>query len=118
MSNTTNKVLLTGYLGKEPMVKQFESGSRMATFTLATNESYMNSVGKRIENTQWHKLVAWGDIAQQVERQLTKGSKINAEGKLSHRHYEAQDGTRRYVTEIVLNEFELLKFEKAEPIRA
>ena len=118
MSNNTNKVLLSGYLGKEPMVKQFESGSRMATFTLATNESYLNSVGKRIENTQWHKLVAWGDMALEVERKLTKGSKIKAEGKLSHRHYEAQDGTRRYITEIVLNDFELMKIEKAEAIRA
>lgn len=117
MSNT-NKVILSGYLGKEPMVKQFESGSRMATFTLATNESYLNSVGKRIENTQWHKLVAWGDMAQEVERQLTKGTKIKAEGKLSHRHYEAQDGTRRYVTEIVLHDFELLQFEKTQAMRA
>jgi single-strand DNA-binding protein len=118
MTNATNKVHLLGHLGKEPMVKQFESGSKMATFTLATNESYTNSVGKQIENTQWHKLVAWGAVAGQVERLLTKGSKISAEGKLSHRHYEAKDGVKKYVTEIVLNEFELIKSEKAEAANA
>ena len=118
MSNVTNKVQLLGHLGKEPMVKQFESGSKMASFILATNESYTNSVGKKIENTQWHKLVAWGEVAGQVERMLTKGSKISLEGKLSNRHYEAKDGVKKYVTEIVLNEFELIKAEKAEAANA
>jgi single-strand DNA-binding protein len=117
MSNVTNKVQLTGHLGKEPMVKQFESGSKMASFTLATNESYTNNAGKKIENTQWHKLVAWGEVAVQVERMLTKGSKISAEGKLSHRQYEAKDGTKKYTTEIILNEFEVIKSDKSETMR-
>lgn len=117
MSNTTNKVQLTGHLGKEPLVKQFESGSKMASFTLATNESYTNNAGKKIENTQWHKLVAWGEVAVQVERMLTKGSKIAAEGKLSHRQYEAKDGTKKYTTEIILNEFEVIKSDKSETVR-
>ena len=117
MSNTTNKVQLTGHLGKEPLVKQFESGSKMASFTLATNESYTNNAGKKIENTQWHKLVAWGEVAVQVERMLTKGSKIMAEGKLSHRQYEAKDGTKKYTTEIILNEFEVIKSDKSETLR-
>jgi len=123
MSNATNKVQLLGHLGKEPMVKQFENGStgyrnKMATFTLATNESYTNSVGKKIESTQWHKLIAWGEVASQVERMLTKGSKISAEGKLNHRQYEDKDGVKKYITEIVLNEFELIKAEKAEAANA
>jgi len=117
MSNATNKVQLLGHLGKEPIVKQFESGSKMASFTLATNESYTNSAGKKIENTQWHKLVAWGEVAVQVERMLTKGSKIAAEGKLIHRQYEAKDGTKKYTTEIILNEFELIKTDKSEALR-
>ncbi len=110
-NNVLNKVMLTGHLGQEPMVKHFESGSTMASFTLATNESYTNSVGKRIENTQWHKLVAWGDVAKEVERALTKGAKIALTGKLSNRQYEAKDGTKKYLTEIVVSEFELMKTE-------
>ncbi len=110
-SNVLNKVMLMGHLGQAPMVKHFESGSTMASFTLATNESYTNSVGKRIENTQWHKLVAWGDVAKAIEQDLTKGTKIALTGKISNRQYEAKDGTKKYTTEIVVYEYELISAE-------
>ncbi len=105
MKTTTNKVQLMGHLGQEPIVKTFEGGSCMATFTLATNESYTNSVGTRIDNTQWHRLVAWGDQALRVSDQLHKGMKVIVEGKLNYRNYEGKDGVKRYVTEILLYDF-------------
>lgn len=113
MSSVTNKVQLTGHLGQEPIVKQFGTGSKMASFSLATNESYVSAGGTKIENTQWHRLVAWGEAAEKVESMLAKGSKITLTGKISNRSYEAKDGTKRYTTEIVMNEFELIKAEKA-----
>jgi single-strand DNA-binding protein len=112
MQNVTNKVLLTGHLGQEPTIKQFESGSKMATFSIATNESYISASGTKVENTQWHRLVAWGDTAEKVESMLTKGAKISISGKLSNRTYEAKDGTKRYATDIVVQEFDLIKSDK------
>jgi single-strand DNA-binding protein len=117
MQNVTNKVLLTGHLGQEPTIKQFESGSKMATFTLATDEGYVNATGKKIENTQWHRLVAWGDIVKEIESSLHKGSKVSIEGKISNRSYQAKDGTTRYTTEIMVSDFELVaKNEKSQAI--
>ena len=108
MTNATNKVQLTGHLGQEPMVKQLESGSKMATFSIATDEGYMNASGKKIENTQWHRLVAWGDLAKEIETQLHKGIKVAVEGKLSNRSYQAKDGTTRYATEVIIHSFEVM----------
>ena len=71
-NNVLNKVMLMGHLGQEPMIKQFESGSTMASFSLATDESYVNASGSKIENTQWHRLVAWGDVAP-APRPLSDG---------------------------------------------
>ncbi|MEP7324289.1 MAG: single-stranded DNA-binding protein [Saprospiraceae bacterium] len=113
MSSVTNKVQLMGHLGQEPMVKQFATGSKMASFSLATNESYISASGTKIENTQWHRLVAWGEAADKVESQLTKGAKIALTGKISNRTYEAKDGTKKYATEIVVQEFDVIKTEKA-----
>ncbi|MBK6391791.1 MAG: single-stranded DNA-binding protein [Saprospiraceae bacterium] len=119
MENVTNKVLLSGHLGQEPIIKQFESktasgkNNKMASFSLATDESYPGTHGNRIENTQWHKLVAWGEQAQKVESLLHKGMKVSLEGKLSNRSYTAKDGSTRYTTEIILTQFEVItKTEK------
>lgn len=114
MENVTNKVLLSGHLGQEPIIKQFESktasgkNNKMASFSLATDESYPGTYGNRIENTQWHKLVAWGEQAQKVETLLHKGMKVSVEGKLSNRSYMAKDGSTRYITEIILTQFEII----------
>ncbi|MEO5581318.1 MAG: single-stranded DNA-binding protein [Saprospiraceae bacterium] len=108
MTHVTNKVQLMGHLGQDPTVKQFESGSHMASFTIATDEGYVNATGKKIDNTQWHRLVAWGDLAKDIETQLHKGQKISVEGKISNRSYQAKDGTTRYATEIILSNFEII----------
>jgi single-strand DNA-binding protein len=102
-----------GHLGQEPMVKHFTSGTKMASFSLATNESYISASGTKIENTQWHRLIAWGEAADKVESQLTKGAKIALTGKISNRTYEAKDGTKKYSTEIIIQDFDLIKTEKA-----
>ena len=108
-----------GHLGQEPMIKQFESGSTMASFSLATDESYVNASGSKIENTQWHRLVAWGDVAKDIESQLHKGQKVSVEGKISNRSYQAKDGTTRYATEIIVSDFEVIvKTEKSKNVAA
>jgi single-strand DNA-binding protein len=108
MHNVTNKVQLTGHLGQEPIIKTFSTGSQMASFSIATDESYTNAAGKKIENTQWHRLVAWGDQVQEIEKKLHKGSKVSIEGKISNRSYQDKEGNTRYLTEIVVYDFEVM----------
>jgi len=109
MSSLKNSVQLIGRLGNDPDVKNFESGKKLATFSLATNESYTNNKGEKVEDTQWHNIVVWGKKADIVEKYLKKGSEIALEGKLINRSYEVE-GNKRYVTEISLNE--LLMIDK------
>jgi single-strand DNA-binding protein len=80
----------------------------LASFTLATNENYKNDKGEKVEETQWHKLVAWGKTAEIIEKYVTKGKEIAVEGKLSHRSYDDKNGEKRYITEVVVNEVLLL----------
>lgn len=109
MSTLRNKVQLIGRLGNDPEVRSFESGKTMATFSLATNETYYNNKGEKVEDTQWHNIVAWGKRVSVIENYLKKGSEIAIEGKLINRQYE-KNGETRYVTEISLNE--LLMMDK------
>ena len=108
MENVTNKVHLVGHLGQEPVIKTFTSGSKMASFSIATDEGYTARDGKKVENTQWHRLIAWGDQAEEIENQLHKGVRVRIDGKLTNRSYEAKDGTKKFVTEVLVNEFELI----------
>lgn len=103
-----NKVQLIGNLGNNPEVKTFDGGKKVATFSLATNESYRNVKGEKITETQWHRVVAWGKIAEIAEKHLTKGSEIAIEGKLVNRTYTDKDGSKRYITEVQLNEILML----------
>mgnify|MGYP006115236749 FL=1 len=108
MNNLKNKVQLIGNLGMNPEIKTLESGKKLAKFSIATNESYKNAKGEKIEDTQWHNLIAWGKTADIVEQYLQKGNEVAIEGKLSNRTYEDKDGNKRYVTEIVVNELLML----------
>ncbi|MEQ6119976.1 single-stranded DNA-binding protein [Reichenbachiella sp. MALMAid0571] len=103
MSTLKNKVQLIGRLGNDPEVKNFESGKTMATFSMATNEIYYNSKGEKVEDTQWHNVVAWGKKVSIIESYLKKGSEVAIEGKLVNRKYD-KEGETRYVTEISLHE--------------
>ena len=108
MNTLRNKVQLIGHVGQEPEIKTFEGGKKLANITLATNEVYTNSKGEKIENTEWHRLTAWGSIADIIEKHVIKGKEIAIEGKLTHRNYEDKDGVKRYITEVVVNELLLL----------
>ncbi|MEO1255220.1 MAG: single-stranded DNA-binding protein [Bacteroidota bacterium] len=103
MKSLKNSVQLIGRLGNQPEVKNFESGKKMATFSLATNETYYNNKGEKVDDTQWHNIVVWGKKVDIVESYLNKGSEIAIEGKLINRSYE-KDGMKKYITEINLNE--------------
>jgi single-strand DNA-binding protein len=109
MSNLRNRVTLIGNLGTQPEVKSFESGKKKASFALATNDYYKNSEGEKIQDTQWHNIIAWNQQAEWVENYVKKGQEIALEGKLVSRSYEDKAGITRYITEVVLQEILLLR---------
>ncbi len=109
-----NKVQLIGNLGNAPEVKTLESGKKMARFSVATSESYRNAKGEKVTDTQWHSLVAWGKVAEIVEKFLTKGKEVAIEGKLINRSYNDKEGNKKYITEIQVNELLLLGSKTAE----
>lgn len=103
-----NKVLLIGNLGNEPDVRTTETGKKMARFSMATSETYRNAKGEKVTDTQWHKLVAWGKLAEIVEKYLAKGREVAVEGKLVTRHFTDKEGNRKYMTEVQVNELLML----------
>lgn len=112
MNNLRNKVQLIGNLGNNPEIIQLDSGKKLAKLSLATNESYKNSQGETIQDTQWHNLTAWGKTAEIIEKYLEKGNEIAIEGKLINKNYDDKEGNKRYVTEIVINELLMLGGKK------
>ena len=102
-----NKVQLIGHVGQDPEIKQLENG-RVANFTIATNESYTNAKGEKVEQTEWHRVSAWGKTVEIIEQLLKKGSHVAIEGKLTHRSYDDKDGNKRFVTEVIANEILLI----------
>lgn len=104
MKNLRNSVQLIGRLGQDPEVRTLTSGKKLTTFSLATSDYYRNADGDKVEDTQWHNIVAWGKVGEIAAEYLTKGREVALEGKLIHRSYENNDGEKRYVTEINLNE--------------
>jgi len=108
MSTLRNKVQLIGNLGANPEVINLESGKKLAKFSIATNESYKNAQGEKVEDTQWHNVIAWGKTAEIVENYLTKGNEVAIEGKLVNRSYDDKEGNKRYVTEVVASELLML----------
>ena len=108
MSKLRNKVQLIGNVGNAPEIKNLESGKKVASFSIATNEFYKDSKGEKVQDTQWHNIVAWGKTAEIVEKYAGKGKEIAIEGKLSSRSYETSDGEKRYVTEVIASEILLL----------
>lgn len=108
MANGINKVILIGNLGRDPEVKQLPSGDSVANLAVATSESYKDKeTGERKEVTEWHRVVAFRQLADVIGKYLTKGSKVYLEGSLRTRKYE-QDGVEKYNTEIVVREMRML----------
>jgi len=112
MNALRNKVQLIGNVGNDPEIRTFEGGKKLANLIIATKESYKNEEGERLEQTQWHKVAAWGKTAEIIEKFVTKGKEIAIEGKLIHRSYDDKDGEKRYVTEVIVNDLLLMR----EPI--
>jgi len=108
MSTLRNKVQLIGNLGNAPEIITLDSGKKLAKFSIATNESYKNAKGEKVQDTQWHNIVTWNKTAEIVEKYLEKGKEVAVEGKLTTRSYDDKDGNKRYITEIVCNELLLL----------
>ena len=110
MNLLRNSVQLIGHLGKDPEMTKLDNGKRIARVSLATNENYGDK-GKDAQ-PQWHNLVAWDAKAEFMSQYLKKGQAIAIQGRLSHRSYEAKDGTTKYITEIIVNE--VLPFSKKD----
>jgi len=108
MSTIKNHVQLIGNVGIEPTITNLESGKKVARLSLATNENYKDGKGEKQTDTNWHTVVAWGKVAEIIEKYVTKGKEIGISGKLKTRSYETQDGNQRYVTEVEANEILLM----------
>lgn len=111
MSNLRNSVRLVGFLGNDPEVKTV-ANKRMARVSIATNESYKNEKGEKVEETQWHSLIMWDKTAILAENYLHKGSEISIEGKLKSGSYTDKTGIKKYFTEIIVNEIMFMGAKK------
>ena len=108
MNALKNKVQFIGNLGMNPEIKELDGGRKVAKFTLATNEVYKNQKGEKVQDTQWHNIVAWGKTASLMEELLNKGKEVLVEGKLTNRSWDDKEGNKRYITEIVTSDFLIL----------
>lgn len=108
MTTLRNNVQLIGHLGKDPEVRTFESGKKMASFSIATSDTYKNQKGEKVQDTQWHNLVIWGKLADIAGQYLKKGSEVAVSGKLVHRNYETASGEKKYITEINVSDMVML----------
>ena len=108
MNTLKNRVQLIGNVGQDPEIKNLEGGKKLANISLATNDSYTNEKGERITDTQWHRLTAWGNTAELIEKYVNKGKEIAVVGKLTYRSYEDKNGEKRYTTEITINELQFV----------
>ena len=104
MNAMKNRVQLIGHVGNDPEIKNLDGGRKVANLSIATNDSYKNDKGEKVEQTEWHKVVAWGKTAEFIEKYVTKGKEIAIEGKLTHRSYDDKNGEKRYITEVVVND--------------
>ncbi len=111
MKTNINKVELIGYAGRDAEVREIRSGISLASFSLATSENYRDKNGDWQSNTSWHNIVLWNDNAKKAGEEIKKGSRVSVTGKINYRNYESKSGEKRYVTEIIVNEFEVIPKE-------
>lgn len=107
MAGSVNKVILVGNLGRDPEIRQFPNGGSVASFTIATSESWKDRTsGERKEKTEWHRIAVFSEgLVKIVERYLKKGSKVYIEGQLETRKWTDNTGQEKYTTEVVLRNF-------------
>lgn len=108
-----NKVVLIGRLGKDPVLKSFSNDNAIAEFSIATDESYKNREGQKVEQTEWHNIkVPTKKQAEIAEKYLKKGMLVYVEGRIRTRSYDDKDGNKRYITEIIADNFRMLESKK------
>ena len=114
-----NKVILIGNLGRDPELRHTQSGQAVCNFTLATTEKWKDKSGEQVENTEWHRIVAWGKTGELCAQYLEKGRTCYIEGRIQTREWENQEGQKQRTTEINANTVQFLggKQERSEPER-
>jgi single-strand DNA-binding protein len=103
-----NKVILLGRLGADPEVRYTSNGTPVATFRMATSESWTNKDGQREERTEWHRIVAWRKLGEICGEYLSKGKQVYIEGRIQTREWEDRDGVKRWTTEITAQNMQML----------
>lgn len=116
MSKGINKAILIGNLGQDPEVRYTQAGEAVATLSVATSETWIDKrLGDKRERTEWHRVVLFGKLAEVAQQYLRKGGKVYVEGKLRTRKWQAQDGSDRYTTEVVLGMGDTLQMLDSRP---
>lgn len=105
---SVNKVILVGNVGKDPETRYLDESTAITKFPMATSETYKNKAGERVSNTEWHNIVLWRGLAQVAEKYVKKGTQIYIEGRIKTRSYDDADGNKKYITEIVGDQMQLL----------
>jgi len=114
-----NKVILIGNAGNDPEVTHIDSGSVVANFSLATNETYKDKTGEKKTVTEWHRCVAWGKNAEVIEEYVKTGQLLYIEGRIKTRSYEDKDKATKYITEVFVSSFKMLGAKRdGEPNQA
>ena len=109
MAGSMNKVILVGRLGQDPKLAYTQGGTPVANFSMATDESYRDNSGNKVEKTEWHRVVCWAKTGELVSQYLRKGSLVLVEGKIETRKWQDQNGNDRYTTEIKANNVQFLE---------
>jgi len=111
MGTFRNKINIIGRIGMNPNVQESTTGTKFCRFSVAVQERMKDTKGNWIDNTQWMNLIAFGFTAERLGKYAIKGMEINVEGKLKNRQYEEKDGSKRYVTDIQVDDFQLLNIK-------
>lgn len=109
MAGSMNKALLVGRLGQDPQMNYTQSGTPVCNFSMATDESYRDQSGNKVEKTEWHRIVCWGKTGELVNQYLNKGSLVLVEGKIETRKWQDKNGQDRYTTEIKAGNVQFLE---------
>jgi len=105
---SVNKAILVGFVGNDPEVRYLDSGTPVANFRLATSENYTNKAGEKVTQTEWHNIVLWRGLAEVAEKYIKKGTQVYIEGRIRTRSWDDRDGNKRYTTEIVADNLQLM----------
>lgn len=106
---SVNKAILIGRLGRDPELRYTPGGRAVASFSLATTERWTGQDGQKNESTTWHNIVAWGRQAEVMKEYLSKGRMVYIEGRIDNRSYDDKEGNKRYISEVVVQNFQFLE---------